>query len=752
MIDYQKLILQNLHYSVIVTDLHGKIIDSVGNIFDLLGYNKNEIKDCNIDRILDSMDPSDPSNSFITFMTNVIENHGNNIITLICKDGSKKLFDTNIKVLEVKPKIVFFTIKEEIVNIFENDLSNDLENNFYEILNSIEDPVFLFDRNLQFRFVNKAFEEAHKDQIDKFESGGIIGYRNNDLFPAEIAEIFNKANQQVLDTGEIILDESEVTIDGEKIISHTMLYPCKDSKGRIIGSLGIARNITKEKKLEATSEEQRSYLKFTNELIDNAPESIFFVNMDNIYEYANKKFAEYHGKPVDEIIGKPSDYLFDKATAERFSRINEEIFQTGKTIKYITDKEIYGARHISSTTKRAYYDKNGEIKGIIGIAHDITREKMLEKKLIETQKMESIGTLAGGFAHDFNNLLSSILGHSEILISDETVPDKRESLSQIINITERAKNITNKLLALGKQGKYRVQAININSLVEEAINILKPYSKKVIQFITQKDENLHSVDGDGSQILQAIINIIINGIEAMQGGGTLTLVTKNIEITPNDEYDLSSGSYIQLDIQDEGIGMGEETIEKIFDPYFTTKRRENISGTGLGLSSAFGIIGNHHGIITVQSKIASGSNFTILLPRGKLSIQAMKTTDQKVQSGSGLILIIDDNEEILKVLKKFLSKMGYDVYTAVSGKEGIKIYKEKYRQISLVIIDMILPLIDGYNIYKALLQINKNVTGILITGYSKDGRVQDLLDLGIKEVVYKPFSMKKISRIIKKHI
>ncbi|MCD6320525.1 MAG: response regulator [Candidatus Desulfofervidaceae bacterium] len=390
---------------------------------------------------------------------------------------------------------------------------------------------------------------------------------------------------------------------------------------------------------------------------------------------------------------------------------------------------------------------------IENIIRDISEQKKIEQQLIQAQKMESIGVLAGGVAHDFNNLLAGILGYANLIkveVSEDT------SLYRYAEVIERsatrASELTQKLLAFARGGKYKVEVINLNEIVEEVVALLSRTIEKTIAIHRELASDLFLVEVDPSQMTQTLLNICINSRDAMPNGGTLTIKTFNTYLEerffPTGDRS-RPGNYVAVSVSDTGTGMDEATKQRIFEPFFTTK--EKGKGTGLGLSMVYGIVRNHDGYIDVKSRLGQGTTFIIYLPAAEKKEQRqIEKEEVEILGGSETILLIDDEEVVRNLVKDILEGNGYKVLLAKDGEEGLSVYQACKDQINLVLLDMIMPKKSGTEVFKTLKSVNPNVKVLLVTGYSLNEQAQAILHNGALGFIQKPYQVKELLKTIRK--
>jgi len=393
-------------------------------------------------------------------------------------------------------------------------------------------------------------------------------------------------------------------------------------------------------------------------------------------------------------------------------------------------------------------------KVILNVARDIAarieaekEKRYLESQLIQSQKMEAVGTLAGGIAHDFNNLLMGIQGYIS-LMRLQTDPDdpNGEYIQGIETAVNNAANLTNQLLGFARKGKYTLRQTSLNTIVESSTKMFTRTRKEIVTHKKLQDK-LWSAKVDPGQIEQVLINLYLNAWHAMTDGGEIYIGTENVYLS--DEYckpfEVPGGNYVKVSVTDTGEGIDRDIIERIFEPFFTTK--DVGKGTGLGLASAYGIIKNHNGIIRVYSEKNHGTTFNIYLPASDLETEDVTDVEVKTDmvKGHEAILLVDDEEGTIQVEELMLKELGYQVIPALSGRQAIELYKEKMVDLDLVALDMIMPEMNGKETYDALKRINPKVKVLLVSGYSLNKQIEELMDQGCNGFIQKPFDIVQLS-------
>jgi signal transduction histidine kinase/CheY-like chemotaxis protein len=376
----------------------------------------------------------------------------------------------------------------------------------------------------------------------------------------------------------------------------------------------------------------------------------------------------------------------------------------------------------------------------------------LEIQLSHSQKMDAIGQLAGGVAHDFNNILAGIQGNASLLML-EFSPDHPhyKRLNRIEEQVKQGANLTKQLLGFAREGKYELRILSINDIIRKSARFFIE-TRKEIEASFQLQEDIYPVEADTGQMEQVLLNIFINAGHAMPGGGHLHIQTSGVVLQGKEAkgFEIKPGNYVKISITDTGTGMDEKPLRRIFEPFFTTKSEEG--GSGLGLASAYGIIRNHGGAINAYSEHGRGSTFNIYLPASEKNIayEKYKPHEENLYTGTGSILLVDDEPSIVDITGQLLVKLGYTVYRAENAQEAISIYREKKDSIDLVILDMILRGISGTQVLKTLKEINPDIRVILSSGYDLQGEVQKVMEMGCLAFIQKPYNFSDLSNIIDK--
>jgi PAS domain S-box-containing protein len=387
----------------------------------------------------------------------------------------------------------------------------------------------------------------------------------------------------------------------------------------------------------------------------------------------------------------------------------------------------------------------------LNFLRDISAQKKLENQFLQSQRMESIGTLAGGIAHDFNNLLMGIQGNTSVMLMDLKDEDpSRESLKSIERCVKSGANLTKQLLGFARGGKYVARPTYLNEVIDRTSHIFNR-TRKQVKIHRKYLRDIWMVNADVGQLEQVLLNLYVNAWQAMPEGGNLYLATENVVLDADyiktKPYYVEPGNYVKISVTDTGIGMDKKIQQRIFEPFFTTK--EIGTSTGLGLASAYGIIKNHGGLINCYSEKGHGTTFNIYLPTIQKEVPAEKERPVVTLRGSETILLVDDEALIVDVSKKMIEGLGYEVLPAKSGDEALKIYQRSHERIDIVILDMIMPYMNGGEVYNLMKEINPDVKVLLSSGYSLNEQAESILARGCNGFIQKPFDVAHLSHQIR---
>jgi signal transduction histidine kinase/DNA-binding NarL/FixJ family response regulator len=467
--------------------------------------------------------------------------------------------------------------------------------------------------------------------------------------------------------------------------------------------------------------------------------------------YANSAAVKLFAVPLENLLSARPQELFDDASKSRIDVLMNRDTEKMPVVGLTRPLELNGRQIVIRS-----FPVKEEADTTILLITDVTDQRDLEYQLQHVRRMDAIGNLAGGIAHNFNNLLMGIQGNVSILIQDKKMGDPGyDELAGIERCIDSGAKLTRQLLSFAKGGRYSLGLEDVNDIVEKSSSMFAR-TRKEIHVEQHLEEDLAMAEADAAQIELALMDLYVNAWHAMSNGGTLTVSTANVILDDSfvKPYSLTPGSYLKISVADTGAGMDEKSVQRIFEPFYTT--RPMGEGTGLGLASVFGIIKKHKGVITVDSQVGRGTTFSIYLPAARI-LQRPKEKDKlrvissgkRPAKGSGTILVVDDEEYILNADQAMLNELGYEVLLAKGGKEALRIFDENKDRINLLILDLIMPDLSGEIVYDRIKAIRPDVRVILSSGYSIEGQAESILKRGCDGFIQKPYNLNQLAQKIK---
>jgi len=510
-------------------------------------------------------------------------------------------------------------------------------------------------------------------------------------------------------------------------------------------SVASLLDITERKRAEeAVKKSEENY----RLLFESAGEGIL-IAQDGIVQIANPALLEILGYPEDTITSRPFTSFIHpddrtKALDLHLRRLKGESLPVDYTLRIIaadgTEKWLQ--------IKSKLVSWNGH-PASLNFVEDITERKQMESRLIQAQKLEAIGTLAGGMAHNFNNILTGIQGYASLMLMSMK-PDNPhyERLKNIETQIKSGAELTGQLLGFARGGQYETKYLDLNQIISRSAALFGKTRKEIVMHMSLVRGPV-IVQADQNQMEQVFLNLFMNAAQAMPSGGNIFLETQRVFHSSVSIHPLEAppGAYVKITVMDTGVGMDEKTRERIFEPFFTTKQMGR--GTGLGLATVYGIIKGHKGYIMADSILECGTTFTIYLPTSEQEVVREKTASAEILTGTETILVVDDEQVVLEISREFLESLGYRVYSAGSGQEAIAVYMEKHGEIDLVILDMILPGLSGGDTFDHLRLIDPDMKVLLASGYSINGKAQQILDRGCNGFIQKPFRLEILSQKVR---
>jgi len=532
--------------------------------------------------------------------------------------------------------------------------------------------------------------------------------------------------------------------------SRAQWVPLPDGRhGRVFG---VIQDVTEQKRREV---ELKESVERFHELARRLPQAIFETDRNGCFTYVNPCCVQVSGCSEEELLGRVAVSLLVPGDRTRATRDFLDVLEGGASGHEYTAAHKDG--HVFPVViHSAPIVRNGETAGLRSILVDLseqrrTREeqRVLQERLVQAEKMEAIGQLAGGVAHDFNNHLSAIMGFAEMLQDRLKDSPLRRYATNILKSSQRSAELTKQLLAFARKGKYLTVPVDVHEIVGEVIPILEHSIDRRIRLKTLLKASPSTILGDPTQIQNALMNLAINARDAMPEGGELCIQT---DVKHLDEafcnslpYQLSPGPFLELSVSDTGTGMDRETQKRIFDPFFTTK--ELGKGTGLGLASVYGIVKHHRGAIEVLSEVGMGSCFTLYLPMDEVS-EAVAVAEEGLLYASDrrTVLVVEDEPMVGEMLQEMLQQLGYAATLVRDGRDAVDYYQHHWESVDLVILDMVMPHLSGKDTFHLLRQINPGAQVLLSSGFSVEGEAQVLLNEGAVGFLQKPYYLLELSQ------
>jgi PAS domain S-box-containing protein len=608
-----------------------------------------------------------------------------------------------------------------------------------EALNSTRDCIVLTDLNRRILFVNPSVSESYGYSTEE-----LIGEASSLLHSTRSSATLDLKRREETLSGGWRGDLIDRRKDGSEFPVELWTSSIRDEAGSPVAFIGVARDISSRVLAEEHLRESEEEFRLISE---NVADMIAVLTPDGKRIYNNPSYRNTLGEPRT-IRGTDAFLEIHPDDRERVRQIFDETVRTGvgQRTEYRFLLKDGSVRDIKSQGS-VITGEEGKVSKVVVVSRDVTEEKKVEQQSLRAQRMESIGTLAGGIAHDLNNVLAPIMMAIEVLQNKTPDPASRQILGIIETSAKRGAEIVSQVLAFGRGLKSDRILVQLRHVVNEVAKIAGGTFPKSIEVTTNVPRTLWTVSADPTQMHQVLLNMMVNARDAMPGGGILAISAENITLDDKDaraHLEAKPGLYVCLVITDTGTGISPYVREKMFEPFFTTK--EIGKGTGLGLSTTLAIVKSHGGFITLDSEVGNGTTFRIYIPAtGTTEGVAATGEESDLPMGNGqLILIIDDEAAIREITRETLQAYGYKVMTASDGAEGVALFAEKKKRIKLVITDIMMPVMDGTAAILALKKIKPDVKIIAASGLATRGQIKTPPDSNVKAFLTKPYTAEKL--------
>lgn len=595
-------------------------------------------------------------------------------------------------------------------------------------------PIFVFnqDRDLRYTWIY--------NPITGWTIEEMLGKQDSQIMAQQDAQCLTAIKYHVLTTGSGTRQEVSINTPlGTKYYDLTV-EPLRNESQEIMGITCACIDISERKLAEAKIREQAA-------LLDITTDGICVRDLENKILFWNKGAENLYGWQADEATGKDASELLFREPSQELETALLNVLSQGNWQGELNKVTKVGKEIVVASRWSLVCDEQGRPKSILSVDTDITQKKHLEAQLFRTQRLESIGTLASGIAHDLNNILTPILAGAQLL--PLKFPDADERTQHLLEILEinakRGADLVKQVLsfARGVEGKHIT--LQVKHLIVEVAKILKETFPKSIEVYTDIPANLWMVSGDSTQLHQVLMNLCLNARDAMPNGGRLTIAAENLLIDENYarmNLEAKQGSYIVVSVSDTGVGIPEENLDRIFEPFFTTKAIGQ--GTGLGLSTVLGIVKSHGGFISVDSELERGTTFKVYLS-AVADLETPSCDNFIPPPGHGeLILIVDDEPSIQEITKTSLESHQYQALVAGDGVEAIALYAKNADKISAVLMNIMLPVLDGLTTIRTLKKINPQVKIIATSGLISKNKLNEIVNTGANSFLAKPYTVNEL--------
>jgi len=612
------------------------------------------------------------------------------------------------------------------------------ERRFVSFMDNLPGFAWIKDATGRYIYANKGCRELPMRDRDWFEK------TDDQIWPPEIAAKYRANDQKVIATKAPLQTVETISPHGDQRVALNSKFPIFDDHGEVAFVCGIGIDVTERKRAEERNREQA-------ELLDRAQDAIMVRDLDGRIRYWNRGAESVYGWTPSEAAGHSAAVLL-QTDPEKHDAANRVLLEKGDWNGELRQIRKDGKPVIVSSRWTLLRNEAGEPKSILVINSDITEHKKLEAQFLRAQRLESIGTLAGGIAHDLNNALGPIITALDLLRMRFPDPESQELLEILSASAMHGADMVRQVLSFARGVEGRKAEVQVRHVILEIEKIVNDTFLKHIQVRSMAPHDLWTVIGNPTQLHQVLLNLCVNARDAMPQGGVLTLSAENVNLDAHYASlnpEAHPGSYICVQIEDTGAGMPPEVLEKIFDPFFTTK--EVGKGTGLGLSTSLAIVKNHGGFIRVQSELRKGAKFQVFIPtQSEASLLAAAEIAVEMPLGNGeLILIVDDESAVRQITQQTLEAFGYRVVLASDGADAISIFARQGAEIAAVLMDMTMPVMDGPTTIQILRHMKPDARIVAASGLSANDKGAPGANLAVKHFLPKPYTAENLLKVMK---